>query len=374
MKEIINSDRVKAVMFVLVTAVVRILDVGGWLDTWFAGFGEVFSLGVFSRYFCSDTDAPFLGVDVLVNRQVRKGNDGRVTVIAADPAYNIRVPISDLIAGRAHGNLILAMLSLMPLDKLLPEEGQTCDVEIRIMSPFRPGASVGTSAAVTIAVGKAINELLVGLGHRRVNASRLATLAFRAEVEVLDQQSGTQDQNSAARKAGPRFMRIRSYPKTSFEHVRITRLTGRELLAGLMTIEVGPHVSTVEHGRVIKEQEGKGPDSPELKRLRPLAARARKCLEAGDLVGFGRAMKANTQAQRMLCPGLVGPEHQRIIDLAKKYPACLGWKVNGAGGDGGSITLLFASRADAVTFYRQARKIFTNDDFLYYEHSFSASA
>jgi D-glycero-alpha-D-manno-heptose-7-phosphate kinase len=47
----------------------------------------------------------------------------------------------------------------------------------------------------------------------------------------------------------------------------------------------------------------------------------------------------NTEAQRNLHPDLVGTDHQQIIDIAGEYGA-LGWKVNGAGGEGGSITLL----------------------------------
>jgi len=36
---------------------------------------------------------------------------------------------------------------------------------------------------------------------------------------------------------------------------------------------------------------------------------------------------------------MISAESQRIIEIAKEHGA-LGWKVNGAGGDGGSITLL----------------------------------
>jgi len=373
MKDIVNSGRVKAVMYVLVTAVVRILDIGGWLDTWFAVFGDIFSLGVYSRLFCSEAGTKYRGVDALASRQVKRGKNGRMTIIAGDPAFDIGVPISDLLEGRVHDNLILAMLSLLPIEKLLPnEKNKTCDIEIRIMSPFRPGASVGTSAAVAVVVGMAINELLAGLGYRRISAKKLAKLAWQAETRVLRKQSGTQDQGSAAEKAGFRAINVPEYPETSVEVFGAQREICERLLAGLITVEVGPHVSTVEHGRVIKEQEGKGPQSPELQRLRPLASRARKKLEAGDLEGLGRVMQANTRGQMALCRGLVGPDHQRIIELASVRSDCYGWKVNGAGGDGGSITLLFASRKAAVAFYHAAKQKFADDDFWYYEHSFAA--
>jgi len=47
----------------------------------------------------------------------------------------------------------------------------------------------------------------------------------------------------------------------------------------------------------------------------------------------------NTEAQAELHPDLVGADARRVIDLARAGGA-LGWKVNGAGGDGGSVTIL----------------------------------
>ena len=58
-----------------------------------------------------------------------------------------------------------------------------------------------------------------------------------------------------------------------------------------------------------------------------------------------RAMIDNTEAQRRLHPALVGPDAGRIIEIARRH-AALGWKVNGAGGDGGSLTLLCGPRSD----------------------------
>jgi len=57
------------------------------------------------------------------------------------------------------------------------------------------------------------------------------------------------------------------------------------------------------------------------------------------VVRQGIQMIANTEAQRALHPELIGERHQRVIDIARDHGA-IGWKVNGAGGDGGSVTLL----------------------------------
>jgi D-glycero-alpha-D-manno-heptose-7-phosphate kinase len=50
-------------------------------------------------------------------------------------------------------------------------------------------------------------------------------------------------------------------------------------------------------------------------------------------------MTESTEAQGRLHPALVGTEARRVIEIAKAHGA-LGWKVNGAGGEGGSLTLL----------------------------------
>jgi D-glycero-alpha-D-manno-heptose-7-phosphate kinase len=54
-------------------------------------------------------------------------------------------------------------------------------------------------------------------------------------------------------------------------------------------------------------------------------------------------MIANTDAQRSLHPDLVGQDAAVVIEFAGTQGA-IGWKVNGAGGDGGSVTILSANR------------------------------
>jgi D-glycero-alpha-D-manno-heptose-7-phosphate kinase len=79
----------------------------------------------------------------------------------------------------------------------------------------------------------------------------------------------------------------------------------------------------------------------ELSRLRAAAQAAREAVQARDLDGFGQAMRANTAAQASLHPDLIGADAQRLIELARARRS-LGWKVNGAGGDGGSVSILSA--------------------------------
>ena len=99
------------------------------------------------------------------------------------------------------------------------------------------------------------------------------------------------------------------------------------------------HDSSAVHEQVIKELEGAGPDCRQLADLRETAPRSRDALYAGDFAALGRAMSDNTDAQARLHPALVGTEAARVIAIAREH-GVLGWKVNGAGGEGGSVTLL----------------------------------
>jgi D-glycero-alpha-D-manno-heptose-7-phosphate kinase len=61
---------------------------------------------------------------------------------------------------------------------------------------------------------------------------------------------------------------------------------------------------------------------------------------------MGQAMQRNTALQADLHATLVSPEARQVIAIAQEHGA-LGWKVNGAGGSGGSLTLLCGADSDA---------------------------
>jgi D-glycero-alpha-D-manno-heptose-7-phosphate kinase len=99
------------------------------------------------------------------------------------------------------------------------------------------------------------------------------------------------------------------------------------------------HRSSAMHEMVIRDCERLGPDHPQLMTLRAAALRARDAIIAGDFTALAAAMRQNTEAQAALHRDLVHGDAWRVIDTAERHGA-IGWKVNGAGGDGGSITVL----------------------------------
>jgi D-glycero-alpha-D-manno-heptose-7-phosphate kinase len=93
------------------------------------------------------------------------------------------------------------------------------------------------------------------------------------------------------------------------------------------------------HRQVIDRLEQENADKSVLQPLRRAAIEGKEAIYAGNLPAFGRCMIANTEAQAALHPALVSQTAKDVIELAKKHGA-MGWKVNGAGGEGGSVTIL----------------------------------
>jgi D-glycero-alpha-D-manno-heptose-7-phosphate kinase len=113
-----------------------------------------------------------------------------------------------------------------------------------------------------------------------------------------------------------------------------------ELERRLALIYLGrPHRSTTVHEMVIRGLENAGPTHPTLQALRQTAEPAWHALQRGDFATLGAIMQRNTVLQAELHEALVSSEARRVMAIAQAHGA-LGWKVNGAGGSGGSVTLL----------------------------------
>jgi D-glycero-alpha-D-manno-heptose-7-phosphate kinase len=130
------------------------------------------------------------------------------------------------------------------------------------------------------------------------------------------------------------------YPNSKVTRVPVKQCVRDELESRLSLIFLGrPHYSTTIHSDVINGLAGAANADARLEPFRREAVAGRDALLSGDLAAFGRAMIRNTEAQANLHPSLVSATANKIFDIAKRHGA-IGWKVNGAGGDGGSVTLL----------------------------------
>ena len=299
-----------------VTAPVRVCDCGGWTDTWFAGHGAVLHVAV----------QP--GVEVTVVSRPADTHGPAVTVGLANFGETYTFDPASL-PGRHR--LLEAAVAEWP-----PVAGEALDISVR--SDMPPGASTGTSAAVAVALVKA----LAAIRGRQLTAPEAARLAHHLETERLGLQSGIQDQIAAA-YGGINFVEMAAYPEAEITRVAIEEPVRVALEERLVLIYLGrAHRSSDVHDAVIRSLEQGGHAARALEDLRRAAGLARDGLVNGDLPAFGRAMTFNTEAQARLNPALVGAEAHAIGAFAVDRGAW-GWKVNGAGGDGGSVTLLLGA-------------------------------
>ena len=300
-------------------APIRICDIGGWTDTWFAGHGVIFNIGVY----------PYAEVQIQVFPL--GALEERIVIDAEN--YGERYALIPNKHWDKHPLLEASIEYMRVPDDLA--------FEVTIYSEAPGGASTGTSAAVTVALIGALDCL----SPSRLTQHEVALAAQRIETEMLGQQCGIQDQLCSA-YGGVNYIEMHQYPHASVSPIQVPNTVWWELERRLVLIYLGKsHRSSDVHDMVIRGLENAGPGCTQLEDLRLTAPKARDALYAGDFAALGASMSENTEAQRRLHPALVSDEAQRVIDIAKEHGA-LGWKVNGAGGDGGSLTLLCGPRSD----------------------------
>jgi D-glycero-alpha-D-manno-heptose-7-phosphate kinase len=309
---------------VVAHAPVRVADVGGWSDTWFAEHGVVCNLAVGPgvTVSASETNAvtnTAVSIIDLVDygRRLRLDAPGRAWLQAEHPILH---------------HCLTAHVEL------------GAPVELSIRSAVPAGSALGTSAAVGVACVAALRSLS-GLP---VEPNEIGHLAHRAETES-GLQSGVQDHAAAAFGGASRI--DVAYPKFSVESLVLSPATRSELGRRLITLYLGrPHDSSELHRMVIRRLEATGSRAAELQDLRGLADAAAEALIIGDLRTYGSTFDGTIDAQRALHPDLVSADADMIRMLAVRFGGHV--KVNGAGGLGGSVTVLGPADDTALSSLR----------------------
>ena len=319
-------------------APIRICDNGGWTDTWFAEHGKIFNIAVY----------PYAEVQLEVFPD--DGGEERIVVYAEN--YGERYAVRPEKLGWDRHPLPEAAIERMKVPREMA-------IQVTIFSEAPAGGSTGTSAAVTVALIGALDCLTAG----RMTPHEVALTAQSIETDMLKQQCGIQDQLCSA-YGGINYIEMFRYPHASVSQINVPNSIWWELERRLALIYLGKsHSSSQVHEKVIRELENAGPDCPKIEDLRQTAGKSRDAVYAGDFAALGRAMTENTEAQGRLHPDLISREAWQISEIAKQHGS-LGWKVNGAGGDGGSITLLGGAVSSAkramIREIEQANPLFKN--------------
>lgn len=288
---------------VVVQAPVRAADLGGWSDTWFARCGLVCNIAV----------SP--GVEVRIDR----GAPGTRRLVLS--ALGLDFDLSTSLALDGHP-MIEAILAAHP-----PSDA----MEITISSDVPPGSGMGTSAAVAVALLGALRTV----EGRTVDRHDLAVEAHALETST-GLQSGVQD-HAVAAFGGACEVRVR-YPDFEVIPIEMAAQTWSALEDRFVSVYLGrPHHSSDIHHQVIARLSDADPE-PFLAPLRQLAAQGADALRAGDLRAYARALDNSVDAQQHLEPALICADAHQLVTWCRELGAAA--KINGAGGDGGSVSVL----------------------------------
>jgi len=316
-----STRKKKPICIINSAAPIRICDNGGWTDTWFAEHGKIFNIGVY----------PIAEVQL----EVFPPGSARERFILNAENFGERYAVHPEADTWDRHPLLEAAIKRMKVSS-------DYTFQVTIFSEAPSGASTGTSAAVTVALIGALDCLTPG----RLSPHEVAYTAHSVEVDMLGLECGIQDQLCSA-FGGINYIEMFKYPFASVSQIRVPNEIWWELERRLVLIYLGrSHSSSQIHREVIRELEDSGPECRQLNDLRRCAEKSRDAVYAGDFTGLGQAMIDNTRAQQQLHSALVSADARRVIEIAREHGA-IGWKINGAGGKGGSVTILCGALSSA---------------------------
>jgi len=288
----------------------RIADFGGWTDTWFSRSGHVLNFAV----------------DLYARVTVATRSQPGVTIHVQDYGDVVEVPSVEGAGYDDKHALLIAALKVMKIK---------CGLDVYISADVPPACGTGSSAAVSVALIKALS---VVNGDYLV-AHEAARLAHRLETEELKIESGVQDQIAAAH-GGVSFIEMYEYPNSYVSAVDISeemRMTLEN--RWILVYEGRRHLSGDVHKQVIEGLKVRGsPSHRALATLKETAQEAKQALLKGHIIELGRVMGANNAAQKALHPEITTANFEKIEHLAGKI-GIVGAMINGAGGGGSMVVL-----------------------------------
>jgi D-glycero-alpha-D-manno-heptose-7-phosphate kinase len=308
---------------ILSRAPVRILDIGGWTDTWFYPNGAVFNI-------C---------IDLYSNSRIFQNNLHKTRIFAENLEQKVEISNLNNILYDGKLDLLKAAVKRMDIKTNL-------DIYVRADAP--PGCGTGTSASVAVSLISALSFFI----KRKINQQQIAHLAHKLETEELHLESGVQDQ-FAASYGGINFMEI-NYPNVKVTKININKKKIALLENLLILVYLGARSSSEMHKAVIKNYHDKDQKVIfSFEKMKECAFEMKRAIKL-DISDIGMIMNKNWEAQKDLHSLMTNNVIKKAEEIAHRHGA-LGFKCNGAGG-GGSATIL----ADIGREYQLKKELIDN--------------
>ena len=236
------------------------------------------------------------------------------------------------------GNLDLIKAVINRVKKLY--DGYIPGFDIIVSSDAPPGAGLGTSSTVVVAILGLFREWL----DFHLNCYEMAHLAWEIERVDLKMAGGSQDQYSSV-FGGFNFMEFHKDGEVIINPLKIRSWVLRELQHNLLLVYTGlTHVSS----DLIKEQEKKSDQNTEyIKHIKNAAIAAKESLLTEDLTNFGNILSLEWDYKKKLSP-MVTNDVVDVMEQTALDNGAEGLKLTGAGGGGMMIIYTDWSKKQAI--------------------------
>jgi len=270
-------------------------------------------------------------------------SDGKISIKSHD--YNI------IVNGRADkdlpydGNLDLIKAVINRIHVLHPNAIPGFDIIISSDAP--PGAGLGTSSTVVVAILGLFREWL----DLNLNDYNMAKLAWEIERRDLMMAGGSQDQYAAV-FGGFNFMEFHKDGSVIVNPLRIRPWVLKELQHNILLVYTGlTHTSS----ELIKEQEKQTDKNIEyINHIKQIATAAKEDLLTEDLTNFGQILSLEWNYKKQLSSSVTNEVIDKMERVATENGA-EGLKVTGAGG--GGMMIVYADWAKKHGIAEALRKI-----------------
>lgn len=247
------------------------------------------------------------------------------------PYNGLEIASSDFHAFFRHnGDYPLSWEGSLELPRaILQHFGVTRGVRLFIASEIPPGTGLGSSSSVSVGLIKAM-VTACGLSW---TSQEIAELASYIEIEKLQSPIGKQDQYAAA-LGGLNLIEFEDQA-TRVTPLELSREHKKNLASSLLIFYTGQSRSA---NSILAQQHeaSKKKDAATLKALHNVKAmvpKARQCLEAGDIKGFGRLLHENWLEKKRFARDVSNQMIDECYQAAIRAGA-YGGKIAGAGGGG----------------------------------------